>query len=103
MDTISSLVEHWLEPVVLFCGATALYFGGFQRDVEGGSGFRNFLGLVLTLVVFMVVWGVVDRVVGPDTIKGILVASAVAGLAIPLEARIGFLIVGARVRRASAH
>ena len=103
METITSIVENWLEPMVVFFGATALYFGGFQRDVQGGSGFRQFLGVVLTLVVFLVVWGVVHKVVGPDSVKGILVASAVAGLAIPLEARLGFLIVGARVRRASAH
>jgi len=100
MEAITNLVEHWLEPIVAFCGAAALYFGGFERDVQGGSGFRQFLGLLLTLVVFLVVWAVVDKVVGPDSVKGILVATAVAGLAIPLEARVGFMIVGVRTRRA---
>jgi len=101
METITPLVENWLEPVALFFGVAALYFGGFQRDVQGGSGFRQLIGLILTLVVFLVVWGVVHKMVGQDTVVGILVASAVAAILVPVEVRLGFMVVGARVRSAA--
>jgi len=93
----------WLVGVILFWVAAALYFGGMQRDVEGGTGFRQFLGLVLTYVIFMVIWGVLYKTIGGGgTAKGLLIASAVAGLLLPLEVRLGFMVVGARVRRPSA-
>jgi hypothetical protein len=94
----------WLVAVVLFWVAAALYFGGLERDVEGGTGFRQFIGLWLTYAIFLVVWGVLYKAIGVETAKGVLIASAVSALAIPLEVRVGFRIVGARVRRrAGAH
>jgi hypothetical protein len=93
----------WLVPVTLFWVATAVYFGGYERDVHGGSGFRQFLGLMLTYVTFLAVWGGVDAVVGRDTVAGVLIASVVAALAVPLEVMFGFLLVGARVSRNLAH
>jgi hypothetical protein len=92
----------WLVAVILFWVASALYFGGLQRDVEGGTGFRQFVGLLLTYAIFLVVWGALYKIVGVETAKGVLIASAVAALLLPLEVRLGFLLVGARVRRSSA-
>ena len=93
----------WLVGVILFWVAAALYFGGLQRDVEGGTGFRQFLGLILTYVIFMVIWGALYKIIGGGgTAKGLLIASAVAALLLPLEVRLGFMVVGARVRRPSA-
>jgi len=94
---------EWLLAGILFWVAGALYFGGMQRDVQGGTGFRQFIGLLLTYAVFLVVWRVVYMVIGVETAKGVLVASLVAVLAMPLEVRAGFAIVGARVRRSAAH
>jgi hypothetical protein len=93
----------WLEAVALFWFAAAIYFGGYEHDVAGGSGFRQFVGLIATFVIFLVVWRVVETVFGMDNVVGILVASAVAGLAIPLEARLGFLLVGGRVTHPVGH
>ena len=94
----------WLVAICLFWFAAALYFGGFERDVEGGTGFRHFIGLILSYAIFLVVWGVLHAFVAPGTAVSILVASAVAGLALPLEVRVGFLLVGARVRvRSESH
>jgi hypothetical protein len=90
----------WLVGVILFWVAAALYFGGLQRDVEGGTGFRQFLGLMLTYVIFLVIWGALYKIIGAG--KGLLIASAVAALLLPLEVRLGFMVVGARVRRPSA-
>ena len=93
----------WLVAVVLFWFVAAIYFGGYERDVAGASGFRQFLGLVLTYVIFLVVWRVVETVVGVGSAPGLLVASAVAGLALPLEARHGFLVVGGRITHGAGH
>lgn len=96
--------SDWLVAICLFWFAAALYFGGFERDVQGASGFRNFVGLVLSYAVFLVVWGVIHAFVAPESAVSILVASAVAGLALPLELRVGFMLVGARVvHRPEAH
>ena len=92
---------EWLLAGILFWVTGALYFGGLQRDIQGGTGFRQFIGLVLTYAVFLVVWRVVYMAIGADTAKGILVASAVAMVAMPLEVRAGFAIVGGKVRRAA--
>ena len=92
----------WLVAVVLFWVVAALYFGGLQRDVEGGTGFRQFVGLMLTFVIFLAVWGTLYKVIGVETAKGILIASAVTALLLPIEVRLGFMLVGARVRRSSA-
>ena len=89
--------SEWLVAICLFWFASAVYFGGFERDVQGATGFRNFLGLMLSYAIFLVVWGVLHAYVAPESAKGILIASAVAGLALPLELRAGFMLVGARV------
>jgi hypothetical protein len=93
---------NWLVAVILFWVVAALYFGGLQRDVEGGTGFRQFVGLLLTYAIFLVVWGALYKIVGVETAKGVLIASAVAVVLLPIEVRLGFLLVGARVRRGSA-
>jgi hypothetical protein len=95
-------MASWLVGVILFWVASALYFGGMQRDVEGGTGFRQFVGLLLTYAIFLLIWGGLYKVIGVDTAKGILIASVVAALLLPLEVRLGFMLVGARVRRPSA-
>jgi hypothetical protein len=92
----------WLVAVILFWLASAMYFGGLGRDVEGGTGFRQFVGLLLTYAIFLVVWGALYKAVGVETAKGVLIASAVAVVLLPIEVRLGFLLVGARVRRSSA-
>ena len=92
----------WLVPVVLFWLVAALYFGALTVEVHGGSGFRQFVGLLLTFGLFLVVWGVLRSLVGADTIKGVLVASAVAVVGLPIEARVGFRVMGARVGRSHA-
>jgi hypothetical protein len=57
----------------------------------------------LTYAIFLVVWGVLYKAIGVETAKGVIIASLVSVLAIPLEVRAGFGIMGARVRRSEAH
>lgn len=96
---------EWLIPIALFWTMAALYLGGMGVDVEGGSGVRQLLGLVLTFVVFLVVWGVLHTVLGGlnAVLGGLVVPTVLTILALPLVARIGFRIVGVRVRRVDAH
>ena len=94
-------MPEWLVAVIVFWVAAPIYFGGLQRDVHGGTGFRQFVGLLLTFAVFMVVWTVLDRSIGPDTTNGLIVASVVTALLLPIWVRLGFMLVGARVRRSS--
>jgi hypothetical protein len=96
-------MPDWLVAVVLFFVAAPLYFGGLQRDVQGGTGFRQFVGLLLTCAIFLVVWSVLNKFIGPETAKGLLIPSVVTGLLMPIWVRVGFLLVGARVRRSAAH
>jgi hypothetical protein len=97
------MLEDWLVPVTLFFGVSALFFGGFQYDIKGGTGFRQFVGVILTFALFLVVWGVMHHFVMPDSVLGVIIASVVAALAYPIEARLGFMLVGGQVRRAEAH
>ena len=91
----------WLMAGILFWVAAALYFGGMQHDVQGGTGFRQFVGLLVTYAVFLVVWFALYKAIGMPSAKGLLIASAVAALLLPIEVRLGFMVVGARVRRSS--
>ena len=91
----------WLWAGILFWVASAIYFGGLERDVHGGTGFRQFIGLLVTYAIFLAVWFFVYKAIGP-TAKGLLIALAAAGLLLPLWARLGFMVVGARVRHSPA-
>lgn len=91
----------WLWAGILFWVASAIYFGGLERDIHGGTGFRQFLGLLVTYVIFLAVWFFIHKAIGP-TPKGLLIALAGAALLLPLEARLGFMVVGARVRHSPA-
>ena len=95
----------WLIPVALFWTMAALYLGGMAVDVEGGSGFRQVLGLILTFVVFLVAWGVMHTVLrGMGAVLfGVVLPTALAILALPILARIGFRIVGVRLLRTEGH
>jgi hypothetical protein len=93
----------WLVGGLTFWIAAALYFGGMEHDVQGGTGFRQFLGLLITYAIFLVVWGALHKALGPETARGLLIPSVVTALLLPVEARLGFMLVGARVRRSGAH
>jgi hypothetical protein len=49
------------------------------------------------------VWGVLHKFIGAETAKGLLIPSVVTALLLPIWVRLGFMLVGARVRRSAAH
>lgn len=84
---------EWLIAVCAFVPLTAIYLGGMRVEPAGGRGIQQVLGLVLTLVVYLVVWRVLHTVlagIGP-IVGGIILATVVSVLLLPLEARTGFL------------
>jgi hypothetical protein len=82
----------------------ALYLGGLRIDLSGGRGVQQVLGLLLTFVVYLVVWRVLHAAlagVGP-ILGGVVLATVVTTLLLPLEARLGYLVVGVRLKRLTA-
>lgn len=95
---------EWLVAVCAFVPLTAIYLGGMKVELAGGRGVQQLLGLVLTLVVYLVVWRVLHTVlagIGP-ILGGVILATVVAILLLPLEARTGFLMVGVKLKRTAA-
>lgn len=98
----------WIVPVSLFWLVAALYLGGFDLEIEGGGGVRQFLGLILSFVLFVVVFRVLGMVLsGPLGFGfGAIALPAVLSVALlPIVTRLGFLPLGVKIRkgRAGAH
>lgn len=97
---------EWLIPVCAFFPFTALYLGALRIEPGGGRGLQQVLGLMLTFVVYLVVWRVLHAVLaglGP-ILGGVVLATVVTTLLLPLEARLGYLVVGVKLKRiARAH
>jgi len=92
---------EWLVAVCAFVPLTAIYLGGMKIEPAGGRGIQQVLGLVLTLVVYLVVWRVLHTLlagIGP-VLGGVILATVVSILLLPLEARTGFLMVGVKLKR----
>lgn len=91
----------WLVPVSMFWLVAALYLGGFDLEIEGGGGLRQFLGLILSFVLFVAVFRVLGMVlagVGPS-LGGIVLPTVLSVALLPLITRLGFLPVGVRIRK----
>lgn len=92
----------WLVPVCLFWTMTALYLGGFRLDIEDKSGMRNLGGLVVTFVLYLLVWwgihGALAR--GLPAIGAEVAASVIVILLLPLLSRAGFRAFGVGIRNA---
>lgn len=94
---------EWLVPVSLFWALSALYLGGGHVRIEGGA-LRQFIGLLDTFVLYLVVWWVVRMLArGAGVIPSILIATAIASLLLPVLSKVGFRIMGVRLSKAAAH
>jgi hypothetical protein len=95
---------EWLVALGAFFPLTAIYLGGMRLEPAGGGGLRQVLGLVLTLAVYLAVWRVLHGMlagIGP-VVGGVILATAISILALPFEARIGYLLVGVKLQRTHA-
>ena len=91
----------WLIPIGVFFPLMAIYLGGLRVQPAGGNGLRQVLGLVFTLVVYLLAWRLLRGAlmgIGP-VLGGILIPTIIAVLAFPIEARIGYLMVGIPLKK----
>jgi hypothetical protein len=96
----------WLVPVCVFFPIVALYLGGMRTEPANGSGFQQVIGLVITMALFMALWAVLRTVLDAPLgarLGGVVVPTVAAVLAMPLEVRVGYLLVGVRLKRVAAH
>ena len=92
---------EWLIPMCAFFPFAALYLGGLRIEPGGGRGLQQVLGLLLTFVTYMVVWRVLRAVLGGlgPILGGLVLTTVVTTLLLPLEARLGYLAVGVKLKR----
>jgi hypothetical protein len=92
-------VVEWLAPVALFWTMAALYLGGFPLKIEGGSGGRQFIALLVTFALYLAVWFGLRAVLrGPaGVVGGVIIACLIATVLLPLLARVGFRAFGVRI------
>ena len=94
----------WLAAFCLFWMTASIYLGGLDVELEGGSGLRQFLGLMGMLVLFMAVWRLLAVLIGPlGGVPGVVLPFGLTVLALPLLARVSFRLVGVKVIRSAAH
>ncbi len=96
---------EWLAAFCAFWVTASLYLGGMNVELEGGSGPRQLIGLLGMLVLFLIVWRVLDALLGGfGGLPGVVLSIVLSVLSLPLLARAAFALVGVKVRRgAGAH
>jgi hypothetical protein len=90
---------EWLVPLSAFWLIAALFLGGSPAEIEGGGGFRQVLGLLASLVIYLAVWFGVRTGLGAALPVGLAVpvATVIAAALIPLWCRLAYRVVGLKV------
>lgn len=93
----------WLAAFCLFWVVTSLYLGGMDVELEGGSGFRQLLGLLVMNVLFLAAWRALAAAIGGlGGLPGVVLPYLVTVLLVPVLARGAFGVMGVKLRRGSA-
>jgi hypothetical protein len=88
----------WLAAFCLFWVVASLYLGGLDVELEGGSGFRQLLGLLIMNVLFLAAWrALVAALGGLGGVPGVVLPFLLAVLLVPVLARAGFGAMGVKV------
>lgn len=92
---------EWLIPLGAFFPFTALYLGALRIEPAGGRGLQQVLGLLLTGVLYLAIWRLLHVVLGGvgPILGGVVLTTVVTTLLLPLEARLGYLVVGVKLKR----
>ena len=95
----------WLLPVCLSFLIAMTYLGGWPRDVRGGNGLTQVLGLVISIALFVGVWKVLNVVLGNlgGAIGWLVLPTTITVLAYPLIAKASFLMFGIRIVKVEVH
>jgi hypothetical protein len=88
-----------LLPVMLFWLLAALYLGGWAVDLRGGRGPTQIIGLLLSFVLFVVVWKLLHRAfLGfGEILGGIVITTFITAALLPAVAWLGYKMVGVTV------
>jgi hypothetical protein len=97
-------VIEWLAPICLFWTVIALYLGGFKIEIRGGNGLRQFIGVLDTFVLYLAVWALLRMLLrgAIGSLGAVVVACIITTVLLPVLSRIGFLIMGVRITKATA-
>jgi len=92
-------------PIMLYWTLIATYIGGWSVDLKGGSGLTQVLGLILSGILFVVVWRLLHAAFLPagEVLGGIAITSFVTAALTPAIAWLGFKMVGVSVKPVAAH
>lgn len=98
------MIVEWLVPVAVFWMVGGMYLGGAPITIEGGGGVRQIGGLLVSLVLFLAAWAGLRALLAGFTgaILSIVFATLVATVVLPLICRLGFLVLGVKIRGAKA-
>jgi len=90
----------WLAAFCLFWVVSSLYLGGMNVELEGGSGFRQLLGLLVMNILFLAAWRALAAAIGGlGGLPGVVLPFLLVVLLVPVLARAGFGAMGVKVRR----
>lgn len=97
----------WLAWLVLggfFLPIAALWLGGMIEPATG-NGFRQVLGLLLGVAVFLVVWAILSRLLTPigPVLGRFVLPTLLALVATPGVLIVGYRLVGIRLHWAGSH
>lgn len=89
----------WLLPVSLSFLIAMTYLGGWPRDVRGGKPLTQVLGLLISIVLFVGVWKVLNVVLANlgGAIGWLVLPTVIAVLSYPVIAKVAFLPFGIKV------
>lgn len=91
---------EWLIPAGLFWVVGAVFFGGLY-DAETGSGWQQFVGLLLTFVLYMAIFAVLRlALAGPLGLLGrLILPAAIPTIFLGRMGQLVFRVLGVRLVR----
>jgi len=95
----------WVLPIGLFWPVAAIYLGG-MRELQGGGPVRQLIGLLVSLVAFLLLWWVLGRLLSPvgPVLGRVVIPTLLSVIALPALVMVGYRLVGVRVvHAAEAH
>lgn len=91
---------EWLIPICLFWILAMTFLGGSSVDVDGGSPFRQVMGVVDAFVLFLLIWAGLRAALGGMGFAGrVLIPTLVVTFGFPLVAWVAFRIMGVRFKK----
>ncbi|MBI4420402.1 MAG: hypothetical protein HY560_06215 [Gemmatimonadetes bacterium] len=93
-----------LLPISLFWILAAVYLGGWHISLRGGTGLREVLGLLISFLIWWVVWRLLHSAFGGlgPVLGGIVITTFAACLLLPAICWVGYKLVGVTIAKGEA-